>query len=124
MSVKDGTGHVPGRRPRSGAVLCGREGSDGDRFSAPLESDLVGFANGLGGLYRDGVVSMAGPRGRPRETSDFLSHDKGRRAFHLLPGGRAERRADAPLAARISFVIADVRAAFCPAFRPLSLTGA
>ena len=44
----------------------------------------------------------------------FYRTDKGRRAFHLLSGGRAERCADAPLAARLSLIIADVRAAFRP----------
>src|ERR1700719_828615 len=111
-------------RVRKGAIPASVGMNDGEPVIAPFGSILVGALHGRGGLCCVCVAPIAGPRGRPRETSDFLSHNKGRRAFHLLPGGRAERRADAPLAARISFVIADVRAAFCPAFRPLSLTGA
>ena len=94
--------------------------SDGEPVIAPFGSVLAGLLYGLGGLHRSGFLASAGARRRPRETPDCLSHDKGRRALHLLPGGRAERCADAPLAARISFVIADVRAALRPAFRPLS----
>src|SRR5271155_3386329 len=105
-----------GHRPRW-TLPSANAGNDGDRLVASLGSILVGLLHGFGGLCCAAVVSVTGPGGRPRETSDFLSHDKGRRAFHLLPGGRAERSADAPPAARISFVIADVRAAFRPTFR-------
>ena len=57
---------------------------------------------------------------RPVQRPDLLSHDRDRWALHLLPGGRAARRADASPAARISLVVAHVRAALRPAFRSLS----
>jgi pimeloyl-ACP methyl ester carboxylesterase len=91
--------------------------NDGEPVIAPFGSILVGALHGPGGLCCVGVAPIAGPRGRPRETSDFLSHGKGRRALHFLSGGWAKRCADAPFAARISFVIANVRAALRAAFR-------
>src|SRR6478735_6890093 len=94
--------------------------NDGEPVIAPLGSVSLGLLHGLRGLHGSGFIEGAGPRGRPHEAPDFLSNDKGRRALRLLPGGWAKRRADAPLAARSPFVIADVRAAVRPAVRPLS----
>jgi pimeloyl-ACP methyl ester carboxylesterase len=70
--------------------------------SVAFASILVGLLHGLGGFCCAGVAPIAGPRRGSHGTPDFLSHDTGRRAFHVLPGGWTERRADAPLAARIS----------------------
>src|SRR5271156_1771814 len=120
ISGKDG-GHFPASSEKDAIPGTRGRGNDGKPVVASLGSILAGLLHGLRGFSGAGVAPSTGPRRRPRETSDFLSHDKGRRAFHLLPGGRAERSADAPPAARISFVIADVRAAFRPTFRSLSL---
>ncbi len=93
--------------------------NDGEPVIAPFGSVSLGLLHGLCGLHGFGFIAGAGPRRRPHEAPDFLSNDKGRRALHLLPGGWAKRRADAPLSARRPFVIADVRAAVRPAVRPL-----
>src|ERR1700722_12429323 len=93
----------------------------GEPVIAPFGCVSLGLLHGLRGHHSSGFVAGGGPGGEPYGTSDFLSQRKGRRAFHLLPGGRAERRADASLAARVSVFIADVRAAFRPTFRSLSL---
>src|SRR5580700_2651549 len=103
-------------RVRKGAIPASVGMNDGEPVIAPFGSILVGALHGPGGLCCVGVAPIAGPRGRPRETPDFLSHGKGRRALHFLPGGWTGRCANAPLTARISFVLADVRAAFRPAF--------
>jgi hypothetical protein len=84
---------------------------------------LAGLLPGVGAFCDAPIISIAGPSPRKeksRGTPDFLSHDKDRWALDLLQRGRPERRADASLAARISLVIADVRAALRPAFRSLS----
>src|SRR5437867_8807739 len=82
---------------------------------------LAGLLHGIGGFYDAGIISIARPRkGRSHGTPDFLSHDTGRWALHLLQRGRPERRADASPAARTSLFIADVRASLHPAFRSLS----
>src|SRR5437868_1845940 len=73
--------------------------------------------------WRGKRSSVAGPSSRKgtfHGIPDFLSHDAGRWALHLLPRGRRRRRADAAPAARTSLFIADVRAALRPAFRSLS----
>src|SRR5262245_44136943 len=59
-------------------------------------------------------------KGQSRGTPDFVSHDKDRWALDLLPRSRPARRADAAPAARLSLVLADVRAALRPAYRALS----
>src|SRR5437588_5657134 len=69
------------------------------------------------------ILQTSGPRpgkGTSRETPDFLSHDTGRGTLHLLPRGRAERRANALAVARASFLIPDVRTPVLSAFRSLS----
>src|SRR5438445_5091259 len=69
------------------------------------------------------IVSIADPgpgEGTCHESSDFLSNDKDRWALDLLPGGRSERCADAPSAARASLLIADVRTSLRSPFRSLS----
>src|SRR5205807_5597459 len=73
--------------------------------------------------WRGKRSSVAGPSSRKgtfHGIPDFLSHDAGRWALHLLPRGRPQRRADAAPAARTPLFIADVRAALRPAFRSLS----
>src|ERR1700683_1898201 len=107
-------------RVRKCAIPASVGMNDGEPVIAPFGSVSPGLLHGLRGLHGSDFIAGAGPGGEPYGTSDFLSHHTGGRAFHFLPGGRAKRRADPPLAARVSFVIADVRAAFCPAFRPLS----
>src|SRR5213083_2490065 len=82
---------------------------------------LAGLLHGIGGFYDAGIISIARPRkGRSHGTPDFLSHDTGRWALHLLQRGRSERRAYAAPVARTSLFIADVRAFLRPAFRSLS----
>src|SRR5437588_4541794 len=69
------------------------------------------------------ILQTSGPRpgkGTSRETPDVLSHDTGRGTLHLLPRGRAERRANALAVARASFLIPDVRTPVLSAFRSLS----
>src|SRR5882762_5942046 len=76
------------------------------------------------GVFRDArIIPIAGSsskKGTARGTPDFLSHDTDRWALHLLQRGRPKRRADASPTARTPLFIADVRAAFRPAFRSLS----
>src|SRR5262249_21094199 len=59
-------------------------------------------------------------KGQSRGTPDFVSHDTDRWALDLLPRSRPARCADAAPAARLSLVLADVRAALRPAYRALS----
>src|SRR5262249_30492682 len=59
-------------------------------------------------------------KGPSRQTPVFLPTNRDRWTLILLQRGRPKRRADAPHAARISLVIADVRASICPTFRSLS----
>src|SRR5450432_588557 len=81
----------------------------------PLAQILAGFSYGAGGFYDARNISTAGPssarpgpgKGTSRETPDFLSHDTGRWALHLLQRGRAERRANAFAIARASLFITD-----------------
>src|SRR5262249_22346243 len=87
------------------------------------EPMLAVLLRGVGGLRDAPIASTAGPgprKGKCRATPDFLSHNTDKRALHLLQRGRSEGRVDASPAARISLVIAHVRAALRPAFRSLS----
>jgi hypothetical protein len=117
INVKDGETIDPGFYPNRKPVV---EGFDSGTVVAPLGSILVDLIVGVYVPCCAGVVTSPGARRRPCETPDCLSNDKGRRTLHFLPGGRAGRCADPSFAARISLVISDVRAAFRPAFRPLS----
>jgi hypothetical protein len=78
---------------------------------------LAGLLHGVGGFSDACIISLAGssPRkGTPNEIPDFVSHGTDKWALHLLPGGRPERRADDPPAARASLflVITDVHARY------------
>src|ERR1700730_8596211 len=87
---------------------------------APFDPTVAGFLHGVGGFCDATVTSIAGPSARKaksRGTPDPLSHDKDRRALHLLQGGWPERRPYASPAARISLFLEDVRASLHPAFR-------
>ncbi len=89
----------------------------------PLDPVLAGFLHGLSSFCDARIISIAVPdagKGTSHGTPDFLSHDTGRWALHLLPRGRPERRADDSPAARTSLFVANVRAALRPAFRSLS----
>src|SRR5438128_4425351 len=84
---------------------------------------LAGCSYGVGAFYDARNISTAGLRagkGTSREIPDFLSHDTGRWARHLLQRGRAERRANAFAVARASFLIPDVRTTVLSTFRSLS----
>src|SRR5467141_2030008 len=89
----------------------------------PLAPILAGFSHGAGGFYDARNISTAGAhagKGTSCETPDSISHDKGRRALHLLQRGRAERRTNAFAVARASILIPYVRAPALSAFRSLS----
>src|SRR6516225_3856022 len=58
-------------------------------------------------------------RERPME-HPTLSHDTNQWDFHLAQRGRPKRRAGISPPARISLLVADVRASIRPAFRSLS----
>src|SRR5215471_5214777 len=63
---------------------------------------------------------LAHAQGKSRGTPDFVSHDTDRWALDLLPRSRPARRADAAPAARLSLILADVRAALRSTCRALS----
>src|SRR5260370_30119701 len=103
--------HVRARGEKS-AIPASAGMNYGEPVIAPFGSVSLGLLHGLRGVHDSGLVTGGGPGGEPYGTSDFLSHRKGRRAFHLLQRGWTARCADAPLAAPIPLLLADLLAAF------------
>ena len=118
--VRQGQEPEPSRSTASRAFRSARR-SRWISFSR-WRSREVDDASGVDGFTDARFRFVAGPgpgKGASRGAPDLLPHDPGRRPLDLLQGGRPEGRADDPPAARPSLVVADVRAALRPAFRPL-----
>src|SRR5262249_20803590 len=87
-----------------------------------LDAILAGLVHDVGSSSDTRINSIASANSsrRPhRSVPSPLPHDRDQWALHLLPGGRAEGRAGTSAAARISVLIADVRASLRPAIGSL-----
>src|SRR5580700_10738513 len=74
------------------------EVDDAPFLLVPLAPILAGFSKGVDGFYDARNISSGGPnpgKGTSRAMPNFLSHDTGRWALHLLQGCRVERRTHA-----------------------------